>query len=89
MIDARERARARGSPCNAETPRERVEEDALLAPSCRLLLSREMDRGMSARARERALRLGRTIADLAGEERVYEEHLEEAFAFRPSRERLG
>lgn len=93
VLDARARMRARSGAArvesNAEVPREQVEAHALLSAAGRALLGKEVDRGMSGRARERAIRLGRTIADLAGEERVREEHLEEAFAFRPSRERLG
>ena len=38
---------------------------------------------MTARSTERLLRVARTIADLAGAERVDVEHLEEAARFRP------
>ncbi len=37
---------------------------------------------LSARSVHRSLRVGRTIADLAGEQRVSQEHLSEAFAYR-------
>jgi magnesium chelatase family protein len=39
--------------------------------------------GMTARATERLIRVARTIADLAGAERVVAEHLEEAARYRP------
>ena len=46
--------------------------------------------GWSARGTERLLRVARTIADLAGVERVHSEHLDEAARFRsPSRQSDG
>ena len=38
---------------------------------------------MTARATERLVRVARTIADLAGADRVATEHLEEAARYRP------
>ncbi len=64
-----------------------VERD--LTHAVRHLLAAEVDRGMSARGRSKALRIARTLADLAGESRVREEHVQEAFAFRPTRERFS
>ncbi len=43
----------------------------------------------SGRGTERLLRVARTIADLAGEERVLETHLDEAVWFRSSGARLA
>lgn len=41
---------------------------------------------LSARACRRLLRVSRTVADLAGEERIGEEHILEAACYRPSQE---
>ena len=41
---------------------------------------------LSARACKRLLRVSRTVADLAGEERIGEEHILEAACYRPSQE---
>lgn len=42
--------------------------------------------GLSARSYHRVRKVARTIADLAGEERIREEHLLEAILFRPAQE---
>ncbi|NOY46065.1 MAG: ATP-binding protein, partial [Deltaproteobacteria bacterium] len=45
--------------------------------------------GLSARAYTRALKVARTIADLAGSERVLREHVLEALQFRTTVRSLG
>ena len=52
----------------------------------RTLLEKAVSRlTLSARAFDRVLRVGRTIADLAGSEAVTVEHLAEALQFRGNR----
>ena len=54
-----------------------------LAPGSRRLLSRAMEKlHLSARARDRVLRVARTIADLAQCERIDDVHVAEAISFR-------
>ena len=54
-----------------------------LAPGSRRLLSRAMEKlHLSARARDRVLRVARTIADLARCERIDDAHVAEAISFR-------
>jgi len=82
VIAARATQRARGH-LNAHLP------DGALGPACgldavgRKLMADAIDRaGMSARGVHRALRVARTIADLAGEERVTAMRLAEALQYR-------
>ncbi|MBM6855121.1 YifB family Mg chelatase-like AAA ATPase [Mediterraneibacter glycyrrhizinilyticus] len=54
-----------------------------LGPDCRKLLETAFDvMKMSARTYHRILKVARTIADLAGEERISEVHLREAIGYR-------
>ena len=60
-----------------------LREHCALAPSGRRLLSRAMEKlHLSARARDRVLRVARTIADLAQCERIDDAHVAEAISFR-------
>ena len=57
--------------------------DCVPAPGGRRLLSRAMERlHLSARARDRVLRVARTIADLARSDGIEDEHVGEAIGFR-------
>lgn len=86
---ARERQAARGL-LNAELRGRQLVDAARPTSSARRLLRDAYDRdGLSARGRERALRLARTIADLDDVERVDDEHLGQALQYRSGRERLA
>jgi magnesium chelatase family protein len=61
-----------------------------LAPDARRLVAQAVDRlGLSARAHDRALRVARTIADLAGAAEIASEHVAEALQYRGVEARLG
>lgn len=79
---ARERQRARGG-LNSTLPVKALERACGLAEDGHRLLARAVDRlGLSARACHRALRVARSIADLADEPRVGLPHLTEALGYR-------
>jgi len=60
-----------------------MQRDCALAANDRTLLERSLDRlGLSARAYHRILRVARTIADLAGAERIGTTQLTEAIQYR-------
>lgn len=82
VLAARERQRARGM-LNAVLPHAALRAHCGMDDACRRLLRDAVDRGgMSARGVHRALRVARTIADLAGEERVAARRLAEALQYR-------
>ena len=61
-----------------------------LAPSGQRLLARAMEKlHLSARARDRVLRVARTIADLARSDRIADEHVAEGIGFRTLDRRTG
>jgi len=68
---------------NAEIPASALHEFVAATPDARALLGRAVDKfGLSARAAHRVLRVARTIADLAGEERVGPNAMAEAVGLR-------
>jgi magnesium chelatase family protein len=82
VLAARERQRVRGCT-NAALPIARLPESCALDVVGRRLVTDAVDRGgMSARAVHRALRVARTIADLAGEEAISVHALAEALQYR-------
>ncbi len=82
VLAARARQAARGA-LNALLPNAALRQHAALDASARQLVADAVDRGgMSARAVHRALRVARTIADLAGEEGVSALRLAEALQYR-------
>jgi len=79
---ARGRQLARGT-VNARLRDAELDAAARATPEATRLLGRAFERlGLSARAARRALRVARTIADLAGESRVEAPAMAEALAFR-------
>lgn len=69
--------------CNAELSARQVSEVCALDNDCRLLLERACEKyHLSMRAVSRIQKVARTIADLAGEERIGKAHLLEALAYR-------
>jgi magnesium chelatase family protein len=82
VLAAREYQRIRGC-MNSALPVPRLAEVCALDCAGRRLVTDAVDRaGFSARAVHRALRVARTIADLAGEERVTVRALAEALQYR-------
>ncbi len=82
VLVARKRQRDRGG-LNALLSNAALREHCALDAAGRRLIADAVDRGgMSARGVHRALRVARTIADLAGEERVTAMRLAEALQYR-------
>jgi magnesium chelatase family protein len=79
----RDRYRRASIQCNAEMTTRHMRRACELDPPSRRLLISAIDRlGLSARAHDRILKVARTIADLAGEERVDASHVSEAVQYR-------
>lgn len=83
VVAARERQLQRQGSCNARLPGNRILQDAMLEPAALAMLEQAAERfGFSARGFHRIARVARTIADLAGSERITVEQLGEAVAYR-------
>ena len=91
VIRARERQAARtGGPANAELPSRDLQRVVGITAAASRSLARTYDRGgLSARGRDRALRVARTIADLEGSEDVQEQHVAEALGYRQDGEAVA
>ena len=82
VLEARDRQASRGA-LNAMLSNAALHRHCALDAAGTRLVADAVDRGgMSARAVHRALRVARTIADLAGEERVSATRLAEALQYR-------
>jgi len=78
-----ERLRATGAACNAHMSSALLRTHVHATPEAdRALLDAYRRGGLSARGRDRALRVARTIADLADSARVEREHVVTALGFR-------
>jgi magnesium chelatase family protein len=87
---ARTRQRARGPWVNAQLPPRDVRRLCPLDARGRKLLETASERlGLSARAYTRIVRMARSIADLAGEDRIGTAHLAEAIQYRSLDRRLS
>lgn len=79
----RERFRRASIRCNAEMTTRHMRHHCELDPASRRLLIAAIERlGLSARAHDRILKVARTIADLAGVERIESAHVAEAVQYR-------
>ena len=70
--------------CNADMRPAEVRQYCQLDDTCRSLMRSAMSQlQLTARAYHRILKLARTIADLAGSDRILPQHLAEALQYRP------
>ena len=83
LIQVKRFADVPGIHCNAQMTAKMIQKYCDLDEQCGQLLKNAMERlGLSARARDRILKVSRTIADLAGSEDIKPEHLAEAIQYR-------
>ncbi len=85
VAGARDRMYSRQDRPNAQLSGEHLRQTCHLAPSQRTMLDDAVTRlGISARGYFKVLKVARTISDLAGRDRILDEHLMEALGYRRS-----
>ena len=78
-----ERMKDTGESCNANLQGEHIQKYCALSADARRLLEIAVDKkGISMRGYNRITKVSRTIADLAGEERILPQHVAEAIQYR-------
>ena len=83
VLEARQRQLSRSGVPNSQLGQRDLSAHCSLEVADQALLERAVDKlRLSARAHQRILRVARTIADLAGVERIGQAHLTEAIAYR-------
>lgn len=88
VVEARKQQELRfrahqGIFCNAQMPASMLTDACTLPREARMLLQQAMEKlQLSARAYDRILKVARTIADIAGREKIEVEHLAEAIQYR-------
>ena len=83
MLAARTRQRARQGTENGHLTSPEMAAHCQVAPAARRILMTAVDRlGLSARGFHRALRVARTVADLADSDRIEDHHVREALSLR-------
>jgi magnesium chelatase family protein len=85
--EARDRQRARwaalGVSCNAHLPGPVARRTCSLSPDAEALLTRAVETlALTGRGLDRAIKVGRTVADLAGSDAIGSDHLAEALSYR-------
>ncbi|MBE6731198.1 MAG: ATP-binding protein [Ruminococcaceae bacterium] len=78
-----ERYKGTGITCNADASTALIKEKAEITPAAEALLSKAFEKfGFSARAYDKVVKVARTIADLAGSEKIEPKHMAEAVQYR-------
>ena len=78
-----DRMRETGETCNANLAGEHIQRYCALSPDAKRLLEIAVDKkGISMRGYNRITKVARTIADLAGEEKILPQHVAEAIQYR-------